>query len=357
MHGVFAFAEQRLLLPDGSQSRYLAYTGQEAVSVGLQELSLYFCNRLSFAEVQGLLRRVTGTAVVCAQTLWNWVAQRASDLDAQLAQQVAAAQPLPAPSFAVPGDLYDRQSEEVLVLLDAIGVKAQKPKRDPAGAPKTGKIAKRHDTDVLLLQRPSGDFLYVAGSTDQKVSLRQATEAHLRVQWGDRPTPLPVVAITDGACAIRWDLTALFGAEVTIILDWYHLRQRVCQHLSMCAHSKPERQAWEQTMLGFLWQGQVGEARAFLSQQTVRNPGAQAELGGYLDKHAAEIIDYERRGQTGKPLGSGRMEKAVDQVIGMRQKKKGMSWSARGSRALAALKMAELNGQWQQLFPDLSLAA
>jgi hypothetical protein len=344
-------------LPDGKESGYLDYTKQEAVSVGLQEFSLYFCNRLSFSEVKKLLQRMCGLSVVCAQTLWNWVEERAAYQNTQLAAQVAAYQDRPAPLYSAPVDLYDTASEEVLVLTDAIGVKAQKPKRDKLGVPTTAKVAKRHDTDVLLLQRPDGDFLYLAGSTDQTVSLTQVAEAHLRAEWGGRETPLPIVAITDGARSIRSDLTALFGEAVTIILDWYHLRQRVCQHLSMCAHAKPEREAWEQTMLGFLWQGQVAQARSFLSQQSVRNQAAQAELVGYLDKHAPEIIDYERRQKAGKPLGSGRMEKAVDQVIGMRQKKKGMSWSARGSRALAALKIAELNGQWQQLFPQLSMAA
>jgi len=77
---------------------------------------------------------------------------------------------------------------------------------------------------------------------------------------------------------------------------------------------------------------------------------------GYLQKHESEIIDYGRRQATGKPIGSGRMEKGVDQVIGMRQKKKGMSWSQIGSRALALLKIAELNGQWQQLWNGLVCA-
>ena len=71
---------------------------------------------------------------------------------------------------------------------------------------------------------------------------------------------------------------------------------------------------------------------------------------GYLEKHASEIIDYGRRKATGKWIGSGCMEKAVDQVIGMRQKGKGMSWTKQGSRTLAQLKIAELNGQWEQLF-------
>ena len=146
------------------------------------------------------------------------------------------------------------------------------------------------------------------------------------------------------------DLTALFGPEVTIILDWYHLETRVYEHLAMMAHSKTEREGWERTVLGALWRGQVGEALAFVSALSVRNEKKQSELVGYLEKHAGEIIDYERRRAAGKWIGSGCMEKAVDRVIGIRQKKKGMSWSKQGSQTLAALKMAELNGQWEQLF-------
>ena len=48
--------------------------------------------------------------------------------------------------------------------------------------------------------------------------------------------------------------------------------------------------------------------------------------------------------------GSGRVEKAVDLVIGNRQKRKGMSWSPLGSKALAILKVVELNGEWQQFW-------
>ena len=69
----------------------------------------------------------------------------------------------------------------------------------------------------------------------------------------------------------------------------------------------------------------------------------------YLEKHRAEIIDYGRRQRAGKPIGSGRMEKGDDQVIGARQKHKGMSWSPTGSKALGIVKVVELNQQWEQL--------
>jgi len=75
-----------------------------------------------------------------------------------------------------------------------------------------------------------------------------------------------------------------------------------------------------------------------------------AELVTYLEKHRGEIIDYGRRQQAGKTIGSGRVERGCDLVVGHRQKKKGMSWSEKGSKALAILKGVELNGRWSQLW-------
>lgn len=68
---------------------------------------------------------------------------------------------------------------------------------------------------------------------------------------------------------------------------------------------------------------------------------------GYLEKHQAEIINYNRRRRVGKTIDSGRMEKGVDLTVGRRQKKKGMSWRPQGSRSLSLLKE---NRQWQQLW-------
>jgi hypothetical protein len=56
-------------------------------------------------------------------------------------------------------------------------------------------------------------------------------------------------------------------------------------------------------------------------------------------------------------MGSGRMEKGVDQVIGARQKHKGMSGSPTGRKALGILQVVELHQQWEQLwFPQPAAA-
>lgn len=88
----------------------------------------------------------------------------------------------------------------------------------------------------------------------------------------------------------------------------------------------------------------------------VRNQDKWQELINYLEKHQPEIINYNRRSRAGRTIGSGQVEKGVDLTVGSRQKHRGMSWQPLGSKALCLFKVAELNGQWQQLwFPVRSV--
>lgn len=282
--------------------------------------------------------------------------RKAAEIDGRLVAEVKDAESLPLPPLAERVDIYDPAAEEVRVFCDGILVKAQKPTHEKRGDPPVAKVEKRHETDIILFQRPEGGFPVRVATTDGNVSLPQITSAFLRREWHGRLTPLPIVAITDGATKIRSDLKPVFGDNVTIILDWRHLSKKVNELMSMVAHSRVREQL-ERTELGRLWTGQTAEALTFLSTVKARNQIAYAKLVGYLEKHQSEIIDYERRSRIGKPIGSGRMEKAVDQVIGIRQKDNGMSWSATGSRSLAHLTMEQLNDEWDELWPDLAKAA
>ena len=160
------------------------------------------------------------------------------------------------------------------------------------------------------------------------------------------------MAITDGARCIRLFLQSIFPEGLFILLDWYHLQQKVTGLLTMISPNKEEKQEHILKINAFLWQGQVEQASTYLKTITqVRNVNKQQELLSYLDKHQSEIIDYQTRQKAGKPIGSGRGEKANDRVVAHRQKKKGMSWSKKGSRALAILKVDQIN---QQLYTKVA---
>ena len=63
-------------------------------------------------------------------------------------------------------------------------------------------------------------------------------------------------------------------------------------------------------------------ALAKLRSYAYRNAVKWEELINYLVKNESHLIDYARRQGVGKPIGSGRMEKAGDLLVARRQKKK-----------------------------------
>ena len=338
-HGRFAFVRVRLRDASGREADWLP----AEQSAAWQGLCRWWVNRLSYDECAYLQRAFQGESAQSADALWRFVQKQALQEEQRMAAAIAAAADKELPACEAVADVYAPEGEEFVVFTDGIGVKAQKPTRQRAGQAREAKEAKRHETDVLQLPRPDGSYEWLCEGLSGQWSLVEAARAFLARTWSG--ARLSVIAITDGARCIREDLHALFGEGVCIVLDWYHLSKRVYENLSRAAPSKTVRKGWEQSVLAHLWRGRVAEALAFLASVTPRNAEALAELVGYLDKHRHEIIDYERRQQAGRTIGSGQAEKAVDQVIGMRQKDRGMSWTKAGSRALALLKVAELNAK------------
>jgi hypothetical protein len=339
-HGRFVFERVRLRDASGQEVCWLP----KAQSAPWQGLCRWLVHRLSFDDCAFVCQRFQGESSKSADSLWRFVQEQAQKEDQQIAAQIEGAQARAFPICVPVTDVYAEAGEEFVVFTDGIGVKAQKPTREKVGQTPKPKTTKRHDTDVLQLPRPDGSYAYLCEGVRGQWSLVEAAHAFLCRTWSG--ACLSVVAITDGARCIREDMQALFGAGVRILLDWYHLSKRVYQDLSRAAPSKTLRKEWEQSVLAHLWRGRVEATLAFLAGVTPKNAEALSELIGYLTKHAHEIIDYERRQKAGRTIGSGQAEKAVDQVIGMRQKDRGMSWTKGGSRALALLKVAELKSRW-----------
>ncbi|MDZ4879010.1 MAG: hypothetical protein CLLPBCKN_008448 [Chroococcidiopsis cubana SAG 39.79] len=205
------------------------------------------------------------------------------------------------------------------------------------------------------MQKPTTKFEYIAApinaNGEDLLSLANVTKAKILQEYGSQISPLNLVAITDGARAIRHRLLTIFGLEVTVILDWYHMSKKLRALMSMIATNKLEKTKHLKFLFSQLWHGSTAIALEYLKHQVqARNLDKWQELIGYLEKHQPEIINYKRRSSAGKTIGSGRVEKGVDLTVGQRQKNKGMSWRPLGSRALSLLKVAELNGQWQQLW-------
>jgi len=314
------------------------------VSHRLAEFACYQANRLSFQELWKLLVDRLGITQLSARTLHRVVERVATDVATADFKSIAAASEVVMPDLAARIDLYDPKSEEVVVMEDGILVKAQKPE--------SVRPNRFIPTNMATLQLPDGSYQTVMESltrdATQSFTLAQALHAAFVTAWGKTTQEeLAVVALTDGASCIRTHLAEVFGERVAIVLDWYHLMKKLKEKLSQICYGSAHRKEVKQAMASWLWRGDVESALTELEYFEPRKPEVLASLQGYLTKHREEIIDYERRQAAGKPIGSGRMEKAVDLAIGHRQKRKGMSWLEKGSRTLACLRCVELNGQWE----------
>jgi hypothetical protein len=335
----------------------------------------YYSNRLSYQEVEDLVTRISGEKLLSDQKIREIVVNKAEEISRNWLGEIELINP--EITIAPKVDIYHSSSEEILLFDDAIGVKKQKAHRRRRGSlgvktepeetqsKKTDKVMTESDsteqkhprktvtTDVVLLQTPKGTFEYVTSPIDAQgqrlISLEEMIKDKLKSYYQNYDKPLPIVAITDGASSIRKRLQALSSQGITLILDWYHLGKKLREFLSMISRNKAEKTSHSKFLFFNLWRGQINEVLNYLKTEIkARNPEKLSELITYITKHKSEIINYELRRQTGKTIGSGRMEKGVDLVIGNRQKHKGMSWSSLGSRALAILKVTECNGKWQQ---------
>ena len=295
----------------------------------LQEFSLRYCTVLSYEKVSGLVSERCGTSRLSDQRLSQMVKEKAEQIKVEqknLMKEKAATQ---TEIKAVAVDLYDRSGREIIWLEDGICVSEQKAKRD--GQAKRGK--ERVTTDMAMMQKRDGSFkTLIAGNGVEKECYYKA---EILAEYGEEASELPIVAISDGARSIKSGVKRLFGEEVSHLLDWYHVEAKVYQLMTQIAPNKQVKAEVQEQMINELWRGKSEAAIQILEPVKGRNQIKQAELKGYLEKNKASIIDYEKRRETGKIIGSGRMEKENDVIIAHRQKRKGMSWSKTGSLSLA----------------------
>ena len=223
------------------------------------------------------------------------------------------------------------------------------------------------------------ESIYQLGTIDEHASVRdykyvENTVAH--IQYGDESYILTgtgmrnvfksvlafllvnnllsreLVFLTDGAQDIRSHIQSVFQFHpYMVILDWFHLKKRCQEWLSMAIRGKDRRNAILEKALRYLWAGDVAGASEYLSSldpADIKNRKWLDNLLGYFQKKGDAITCYALRAKLGLRNSSNPVEKANDLVVAGRQKHNGMAWSPEGSGALAALQMIYLNNQ-----PDL----
>jgi hypothetical protein len=180
------------------------------------------------------------------------------------------------------------------------------------------------------------------------ISLEEAA-AFGQLLWGtavayqaDRAAEL--VFVCDGAAWI-WKLVEHYFPDALQIVDWYH----ACQYLYPLAEalfsSEPQQQAWLAEMKELLWEGQV----ATVIQKCQRLPKKVGELANRLISYYTnnqERMRYADFREQQYFIGSGTVESGCKQIVTMRLKRSGASWSRSGAAATAKARCAWLNDDW-----------
>lgn len=295
----------------------------------LQEFACKYATRLSYQKASELVLERSGTSGLSDQRIYQIVASKAKELVLEQGKSISRSEEKGVEIKAVEVDIYDAEAAEVRWFEDGICVSEQKAKRD--GEAKKGK--ERTTTEMAMLERKDGSYrTIIAGEGINRVELYRA---EIVAEYGEEAKELAVVAITDGARHLKKEIKEVFGKQVRHILDWYHLEAKVYQLMTQIAPNRQVKEKMQEMIIQELWRGESEQAIKLIAEIEARNQIKQEELKGYLGKNKDYIINYEKRKEAKKVIGSGRMEKQNDVIVAHRQKRKGMSWSKSGSRNLA----------------------
>lgn len=141
--------------------------------------------------------------------------------------------------------------------------------------------------------------------------------------------------------------------KIIIILDWYHLKKKCSELLSMALCGSKIRNEVLNDILPLLWNGLVDETVCYLNQiqkTKVKNTKELEHLIIYLKKNTPMIPAYSVRKELGLRNSSNRGEKANELLVAHRQKKNGMSWSKSGSVSLASITALSKNKEYERWF-------
>ena len=207
---------------------------------------------------------------------------------------------------------------------------------EPVGKHGRHRLAKRRYVATFGPAEEVGRLTYAAACT------LNATEAQRQVVLGD------------GADWIKTQAQEHFP-DALKILDWPHLWRKIQAAVRAVQPGKhPARRAWRkaqyEVLLPLLWQGGREEALRHLqslSPPLGEVPPALEDAIRYLETQADWIGNYQRWQEQGYPVGSGLVERAVAIVINVRMKKRGMRWKRANATAVVALRVQQINTDWE----------
>jgi hypothetical protein len=214
---------------------------------------------MSYNEVSKLLQDETGVSLLSAQRIHAVIhdeAVKAGGCSSKEAEAVSASGKA-LPSINKEAAIYDSSVNEVLLFNDGIQVEKQKENRGKRSEPSCNKAAdssqsnadkreSRIQTDVIMLEKADGNYIHLMEGIEKKsdagAGLEELLASTIITGYGSKKDGLDLAAITDGAGSIRRCFERVSGSAVMLILDWYHLKKKIWNLMSMISWNKPDKE-------------------------------------------------------------------------------------------------------------------
>ncbi len=244
---------------------------------------------------------------------------------------------------------YEDPEEAVKIAVDDVGAKQQKETRGPKAHSPPSKKKRVYVQNTVMHVEQGGQFYMLNGYGALSV-LRLLLAFLLHNELLGHV----FVFFVDGH-SLYSSVVRYFSwyPNISVILDWYHLRKKCRELLSMAMKGRQLRNEVLGKLLPLLWYGFVDQATDYLShlpEDQIKNPDEQLHLMTYLGKNRPMIPVYAVRRELGLRNSSNRGEKANDLLVAARQKHNGMSWSKSGSVALASVTALKTNKTYKHWF-------
>lgn len=244
---------------------------------------------------------------------------------------------------------YEKREASVCISVDDVGAKRQKESRKPKTSDPPGQSKRKYVQNTVIHVEQGGRSYILNGYGIWRV---------LRL--------LLAFLLNNDLLSYHWvffvDGHSLYSSvaqyfcwhpQVSIILDWYHLKKKCRELLSMASKGRQIRHAILEELMPLLWHGLVDQAIDYLSHlatDQIKNDDELKHLMSYLEKNRGMIPVYAVRRELGLRNSSNRGEKANDLLVAARQKHNGMSWSKSGSVALAYVTALKKNQTYKMWF-------
>jgi hypothetical protein len=242
-------------------------------------------------------------------------------------------------------ETFEKPEVPVNISIDDVGAKKQK----ESGRSKYSKHKQKGTREyvkntVLHVQKGMGSYIINGSSIFESLKWLMAF-----LLSNNLINETLLVFFVDGADDLKVGIDKLFGwIPYKMILDWYHLKKKCEQRLSLTIKGSINRNMVLEELTSYLWVGKVEQAIEYLkglNKNMLKNEEEIKRLISYFDRNWSFIPCYALRKVLGLRVSSNIGEKSNDLVVADRQKNNGMSWSKSGSVNLATVTTMHVNNQ------------